>query len=591
MPSVANLDLSDIRSVRFVLNDLYKSNPDAPFVPLLEARVLVESGNYEDAGKKLFQIIKYSTPNDRIFQISLLFIGRITNDEGFLTIFSQIKARLFDLFFYEDYFASIHNVLDALGFQKQNTINRLSLLSEHLVAGLANYAYDENKIDLAFHLEQLIYTVYINKCETEAAFKFGMALTKESARRAGQRATRHLSEQRFDFQNSKPVIGFFVHNASMLAHIANVHAYLKEVCAATSPKFQPIVFCLNGRNKEFSSKFREISVPVVYLDDGGINSSQSPTAISDRLTVLTLKCAEFQVDKMVWVCLATLMAFTFSMRIAKEQIWWSQKWQDFDCSGVDKRIWSFSMNEREEISGNEWLCSWFQKDTWLETVSKKTVRQIRNQFDAKVIVGCLARTEKIANTRYLNAICEILNANDDLLFLWTGRTKDPFVAEYFKSKGVHQKTEYIGWVDINIYARVLDVILDSFPFGNGNSILAAMQAGVPILLWKSSKESKTFDLVSGSFLNSSLDSNQDIDKVRMIFKGSECNPGGLYTCVDQDKTYVETANRLIRDADYRIEVGHAFQNFVNQMMRNPAFAEEKFTHHILAEHKEMTALT
>ena len=124
-------------------------------------------------------------------------------------------------------------------------------------------------------------------------------------------------------------------------------------------------------------------------------------------------------------------------------------------------------------------------------------------------------------------------------------------------------------------------MLDSFPFGNGNSILAAMQAGAPVLMWKSSPESKTFDLVSGSFLDETLEPNRDTDKVRSIFKASDDNPAGLYTCADNEKSYIQMANKLIQDEGYRTEVGLSYQSFVDEMMREPAKSEQKFTQHIL----------
>ena len=41
------------------------------------------------------------------------------------------------------------------------------------------------------------------------------------------------------------------------------------------------------------------------------------------------------------------------------------------------------------------------------------------------------------------------------------------------------------------------------------------------------------------------------------------------------------ANKLIQDEGYRTEVGLSYQSFVDEMMREPAKAEQKFTQHIL----------
>ena len=580
-PSISGLNLHDVHSVKQVLNDLYARQPRAASIPLLEARLLLESGSYAEAGARLLLIVNNFKPHDQLFQIGLRLLGLINNHDGFLIVLDEIKTPLIDKLIATHTSHSLSQALEFLGYNQRNDIKRLHILSEHFVAVFANRAYDEDKFDTAFFLEQKIYQCFVTKSETEAAFEFAMGLTKDSATRAGQRVGQSFGEKNLNFNNKTQIVGFFFHNASMLAHISNIYSYLKQVCSAPTPKFKPIIFCLGGRHNEFSNKFSNIGVDIVYLDDDGVNGPGSIRSISDRLQALNVKCAELQVDKIIWGCLALNMAFTFSMRIAKEQIWWSQKWRAFDLSEIDKRIWSFSMHESEKMLGDEWLCGWFQKETWLEPISELSVRQTRSQLDARVVVGCLARTEKMANVRYLNAICEILANNEDVLFLWTGREESAFISKYFRAKGVYKKTKYIGWVDVNLYARVLDVVLDSFPFGNGNSILAAMQAGVPVLMWKSSPESNTFDLVSGSFLDETLDPNRDTDKMRAIFKASDDNPAGLYTCVDNEKSYIQMANKLIQDEGYRTEVGLSYQRFVDEMMREPAKAEQKFTRHIL----------
>ena len=58
------------------------------------------------------------------------------------------------------------------------------------------------------------------------------------------------------------------------------------------------------------------------------------------------------------------------------------------------------------------------------------------------------------------------------------------------------------------------------------------------------------------------------------FKASDDNPAGLYTCADNEKSYIQMANKLIQDEGYRTEVGLSCQSFVDEMMREPAKAEQ-----------------
>ena len=184
---ISGLNLNDIDSVRWVLDDLSKKGSVSPFIPLFEARLLLEVGEFKEAGERFLAIVKNNELNDRVFQLSLRLIGLISDDQNFLKILLKIRKHLADQIFKQEQTQTISQSLDALGYVKQNTTKRLRLLSEHFVSVLANRAYDLLRVDTAFYFEQKIYQTLITKCETEEAFNFGMELTRDSATQAGKR--------------------------------------------------------------------------------------------------------------------------------------------------------------------------------------------------------------------------------------------------------------------------------------------------------------------------------------------------------------------------------------------------------------------
>ena len=280
---ISGLNLNDIDSVRWVLDDLSKKGSDSPFIPLFEARLLLEVGEFTEASERFLAVVKNNELNDRVFQLSLRLIGLISDDQNFLKILLKIRKHLADQIFKQEQTQTISQSLDALGYVKQNTTKRLRLLSEHFVSVLANRAYDLLRVDTAFFFEQKIYQIFITKCETEEAFNFGMTLTRDSATQAGIRVKDKLGDKKFDFANVKPTIGFVFHNASMLAHISNVHGYLSSAYEKGYPDFIPILFCLGGRNDEFEEAYSKIDVRVIYLDVDINDSNKKINSVFTRL--------------------------------------------------------------------------------------------------------------------------------------------------------------------------------------------------------------------------------------------------------------------------------------------------------------------
>ena len=66
---------------------------------------------------------------------------------------------------------------------------------------------------------------------------------------------------------------------------------------------------------------------------------------------------------------------------------------------------------------------------------------------------------------FLLALGQILALNPHCAFIYTGREFGRRrIARQF---GVEQQIKFIGWVDTNLYAEVIDIFLETFPFGCG----------------------------------------------------------------------------------------------------------------------------
>ena len=139
---ISGFDLNDIVSVRWALDYLSKKGGDSPFIPLFEARLLLEAGDFSEAGERFLTVVKNNELNDRVFSLSLRLIGLIKDDQNFLNILLKIRQPIADQILKQEQTQTVSQALDALGYVQQNTTKRLRLLSEHFVSMLANQAYD-----------------------------------------------------------------------------------------------------------------------------------------------------------------------------------------------------------------------------------------------------------------------------------------------------------------------------------------------------------------------------------------------------------------------------------------------------------------
>ena len=570
------IDMNDKQAIEQTVNALTKNDDGNIFIPLLKSQKYILEKKYHKSKSSIKEVFCNPNINQNTVLLIASIISRVNDEAGLKVILLGARNELLAFWFKNENLPKIKEFFEKLKFQKNSSPNYLKAISKYLIGFFANKAYQQKKIDLAFFFEQEIYTNFITGVETEKAFQYGMQLTLEEAEKAGRHNQSKIND--FEYNNDLPQIGFFFHSASMLAHISNIYSFLEVASKRSFPDFVPFVFCLGGRHEEFQQKFSKIGVKIIYLD---INDNQSPIpSVANRLLFLKEKCRSLKIDKIVWGCLASMLPYTFALRVAKEQIWWSQKWQSLNAINVDKYIWSYNMNTEQFLYGRIWKCGWFQQNSWLSSSDSQNTQNYRDNFQGKIILGSLARTDKLRNHEYLDVICEILNKHENTVYLWAGREEDAFVKSKFQAAGIYSKTKFIGWVDTNQFSNVFDILLDTFPIGNGSTALQAMEAGTPVLIFKSSEQNKTLDQLTGSFLSKNVKENEYTHKTKLIFSNSDM--GDLYTCASNAGEYLELADKLIVDTTFREAVGKAYAKFIRELMTTPDTSYDIFTDHLLS---------
>lgn len=218
-------------------------------------------------------------------------------------------------------------------------------------------------------------------------------------------------------------------------------------------------------------------------------------------------------------------------------------------------------------------------DDWYDPTVEEQARELRRTMGDRVVVMTLARTEKMRDPIYLQAIAEILQTHPQALFLWAGREEDAQVVAAFKAAEVLDRTRFIGWVNTRLYAQVADVFLDTFPFPCGFTLFQAMAAAKPVVIYDSPEAAQTG---LWNFIKPLVQDGEGTPEERAelcTFIGDEECP--LIAVARTSEDYVRHAGRLITDVKARAKAGDASRRFMARYFSDPRVMGSSLADHFI----------
>lgn len=418
-------------------------------------------------------------------------------------------------------------------------------------------------------LENSIYNSFVKKIESEAhvrtCFQSWIDVLAELGRRhRDPRLPTPLAVR----SSARPWrAGFVLVNGAVLGH---THAMLELLAAREHGGVwhdRPVVYVLSGgRKTELDARLAALGVEVCYILPHG--SFDFAAGISSMRT----RVAEHGVTHLVWVSVPIFASFAFAARLAPVQIFWTLKFHPYQLPEIDAYITYGGWAERERIVHGE---RWDVVPLAIADVSRKVgvdeVSAARAPFARHaVLLGSLARTEKINAAPFLDAVVRILRQNPQAGYLWTGRSLHAGIQEHFERAGVADRCHFIGWVDTALYARVIDVFLETFPFGCGITGMQALEAGTAFLSYAAPETQY------GMHFQRALEAGgAAAAEVRALIAPADGEAPLLYPA-DPD-SYVALAGRLITDAGFRRAAGAAGQAFYRRVLTDaPGMARRFF---------------
>ena len=447
---------------------------------------------------------------------------------------------------------------------------------EQLVLPWMDAAAAAGNFEVAFVLEMFAYNAHVKRRESQEWFKrtagrWMMPLA------ANARAARGRFVPPHTHWKAEPTrrIAFFIHNATLLAHIQVLLETLEGVKQVGAPGYEFTVFALGGRNAALEARLAACGVRLRHLDEGGIQG------FHERLQRLQRILRDENFVACIWVSAITLMAPAFAFRIAPLQVWWAMKYHACDVPEIDARFALENVVLRKRLEGHDWLTIGNSSARWIVPGREAEARALRANYPAdRVVAACVGREEKLDSPDFLRAISTLLQRHPELLFLWTGREQRVSIQSHFEREGVADRTAFVGWVDTKLYAQAVDLFLDSFPFPCGFSLKEAMAAGKAGVMFRSPESLETG--VPGSLSPAAAGEDSvapDVrEALRQIF--SDRADFDLYLCADTPEQYVELASRAISDRAHRDRVGAANRAYIERFVSSPEAEAAKFVAHL-----------
>lgn len=467
-------------------------------------------------------------------------------------------------------------ITEILGFTTTGSHDLKTRIFDRLIMPLLKWGLQCRNMDYALFLEIITYTRYVQSIETEAHFRQCMERIAPLMSESG-RYWREKLPPLPPTQHSTPYkLGFFIANASAMAHFEVLLNTLKGYRQLDEQPFEPTVYCFGGKSEAMEQALAMIGVRLVMLNE---RFPKDANSMWRRLLRLRELLAEEGVHGLVWVSVVTLMPFAFAMRIAPVQIWWAMKYHSLELPDIDGYVTGGTITRYRTIDGRQWRNGVLGVDDWYDRSLEEEARSIRNIFGNFVVVATLARDEKMLDPQYLNAIVTLLRQHPNMFFLWTGQNERSEIRLALEEGGVLERTRYIGWVNTRLYAQVVDVFLDSFPFPCGFTLLQAMAAGKPVVISATPEAAETG---LWAFIRPLLDGDEGTKEERAklhALLGPQDKP--LLAIARNPAQYIALAGRLLQDAALRKAAGEAARQLVRQYFSDPAVMGKTYGTHFV----------
>lgn len=330
------------------------------------------------------------------------------------------------------------------------------------------------QIDVALAIEPIWYNQLVKKVENEEHYCKAFQWHSAAMWKAGKMRSPGFIPPAF---NKQKKIIFIAHTGFYLGHIAVMVQVMKD-WRRIYPDLPIFFVALNGIDEKLSDQLRAIGVNILILPDGLSKPTQ-------KIQWVREKNSEIGIDTAIWLSTPCWVSYVFGYGVAARQCLWSLKFHPVYLGDAVTHIgMTKGLAGYKYINENPWKEYQPPLAVDIREVSTSEVDKVKKLLPKGFLFGTLAREEKFNSDCFVKSVVEILKLCPDSYFLYTGKINSPHILEVLKGAGLESRAIYLGWVDTNLYAKILDVFLETYPFGCGVTGMQALSHGTKVIsMW------------------------------------------------------------------------------------------------------------
>jgi glycosyltransferase involved in cell wall biosynthesis len=333
---------------------------------------------------------------------------------------------------------------------------------------------DSGEINLALLMEAEWYK-FVKLKEDEENYYLSFRGHKESFWRSGE--LNSPGNPKVGLTNN---IAFVAMNSVLLGH-TEVMLLIMEKWKFFFPEKNIFFVGMTSCSKDLHERLKVLDIKIITPKDLNLKPKE-------LIEWLRAELEQYKINTAIWLSVPVWVSYIFGYKIAHRQILWSLK---FHAVHLGSSVCHIGMTKNKKglvyINNSPWLA--FQPPLIIKNKNKDDfdeIKNIKSFFDGKLIFGTLAREEKFNSNIFIDSIIEILKICPNSVYLFTGHNPSLLLIKKIKIEGLDNRIYHIGWVDTELFAKVIDIFLESFPFGCGITGMQALINGTPLVsLWDS----------------------------------------------------------------------------------------------------------
>lgn len=261
-----------------------------------------------------------------------------------------------------------------------------------------------------------------------------------------------------------------------------------------------------------------------------------------------------------------IVDFIVATRAAPIQIYWNHGNDMYNIQNIDRRITHCGV-KKPTFEFDNFVIPIDADRFYTPPIEEEIVKNERAKYPKDVfILGSIGRLVKIDNYDYLETVAKILKDNPNTIYIACGVGNFESIIEKLKKLKVLDRFYFPGWVNPHVYGYIIDLYLDTFPLGSGESLYEYFHKNrAPVLLadenhLKLVTSKETIKLIEE--IETIIEKKDSSYKLHKEYLKKYVPYSHLSYICDSKDEYVKRANALIKDASFRAAVGSFLVNYM-----------------------------